>query len=94
MFRYLKLKSWRNLFILVVFAKNTLKGNFPGGNDGGLQAHPLKTLTDGRIIKFGGPGPVAVAPMIVSQAYLGVRFLKYQFNLLKMHCKTFILFDL
>ena len=78
----------------MVFAKKTMKRNFPGGNDGGLQAHPLKTLTDGRIIKFGGPGPVAVAPMIVNQAYLGVTFLKYQFNLLKMHCKTFILLDL
>ena len=72
------------------FHKKTLKRNFPGGNDGGLQAHPLKTLTDGRIIKFGCPGPGAVAPMVVSKPYLGVRFLKYQFNLLNMHCKTFI----
>ena len=41
--------------------------NFPGGNDGGLQGHPLKTLTDGLIMKFGGPGPAVVAPILVNK---------------------------
>ena len=44
-----------------------MKRNFPGGNDGGLQAHPLKILTDGRMMTLGGPGPEATAPIIASK---------------------------
>ena len=60
--------------------RKTLKRNFPGGNDGGLQAHPLKILTDGRMIKLGGPGPVAVAPINVRKPKLCIRYL-YNDNL-------------
>ena len=44
-----------------------MKRNFPGGNDGGLQAHPLKILTDGRMMTLGSPGPEATAPIITSK---------------------------
>ena len=58
----------------MVLPKKTSKWNFPGGNDGGLQAHSLKILTDpGRMIKLGGLGPIADAP--ISKPDLCIRFL-------------------
>ena len=56
-----------------------MKRNFPGGNDGGLQAHPLKILTDGRMIKFECPCPVTVAPIIVRKPDLCVKiYVRYK----------------
>ena len=53
-----------------------LNRNFPGGNDGGRQAHPLKTLTDARIVKLGAGSPGAVAPITARKPYFGVRVVK------------------